>query len=149
MQPQRLFALTLIAGGLAAHGVAQAQFSIDWYTIDGGGGTSTGGSFTLTGTIGQPDAGAASGGTFACAGGFWGGAGAPAACYPNCDGSTNTPVVNTADFTCFLQQYSAAVPLAGAQQEAHYANCDGSTTFPQVNTADFTCFLQKYAAGCP
>ena len=71
-----------------------------------------------------------------------------APCYANCDASTTPPVVNTGDFTCFLQQYSAAQPLASAQQQAHYANCDGSTTFPQVNTADFTCFLQKYAAGC-
>jgi hypothetical protein len=36
---------------------ARAQFSIDWFTIDGGGGTSTGGVFSVTGTIGQPDAG--------------------------------------------------------------------------------------------
>jgi hypothetical protein len=70
------------------------------------------------------------------------------ACYANCDGSTAPPAVNTGDFTCFLQQYSTAVTLPSAQQQAHYANCDGSTTFPQVNTADFTCFLQKYAAGC-
>jgi hypothetical protein len=72
--------------------------------------------------------------------------GAP--CYANCDSSTTQPVVNTGDFTCFLQQYSAAVQLPAAQQQAHYANCDGSTTFPMVNTGDFTCFLQKYAAGC-
>ena len=73
--------------------------------------------------------------------------GAPV-CYANCDGSTTAPVVNTADFTCFLQQYSAAIQLSEPEQQAHYANCDGSTTFPEVNTADFTCFLQKYAAGC-
>ena len=28
-------------------------------------------------------------------------------CYANCDGSTNTPVLNVADFTCFLQRYAA------------------------------------------
>ena len=54
----------------------------------------------------------------------------------------------TADITCFLQQYSAAIVLPSAQQQAHYSNCDNSTTFPQVNTADFTCFLHRYAAGC-
>ena len=51
---------------------AQAQFSIDWSTIDGGGGTSTGGVYTVSGTIGQPDAGAMSGGPFTLVGGFWG-----------------------------------------------------------------------------
>ena len=39
---------------------AQTNYSIDWYTIDGGG-TSTGGVYSASGTIGQPDAGAMSG----------------------------------------------------------------------------------------
>jgi hypothetical protein len=86
------------------------------------------------------------------AGGVWNGLGSScpcsAPCYANCDQSTTQPVVNTGDFTCFLQQYSSAVTLASPQQQAHYANCDSSTTFPQVNTGDFTCFLQKYATGC-
>jgi hypothetical protein len=51
---------------------AQAQYSIDWWTIDGGGGTSSNGPYTLTGTIGQPDAGVMSGGNFTLVGGFWG-----------------------------------------------------------------------------
>jgi hypothetical protein len=62
------------------------------------------------------------------------------ACYANCDGSTQSPVLNVADFTCFLQKYAAGDP---------YANCDNSTQAPVLNVADFTCFLQKYAAGCP
>ena len=48
------------------------QYSIDWSTIDGGGGTSTGGVYTVSGTIGQPDAGTMSGGTYTLSGGFWG-----------------------------------------------------------------------------
>jgi hypothetical protein len=51
---------------------ASGQYSLDWSTIDGGGGTSTGGVYTVTGTIGQPDAGTMSGGNFTLAGGFWG-----------------------------------------------------------------------------
>src|SRR3989442_15289849 len=50
---------------------ANAQYAIDWFTIDGGGGASSGGSFTLSGTIGQPDAGTLSGGNYALQGGFW------------------------------------------------------------------------------
>jgi len=42
-------------------------------THDGGGGTSVGGDLSLTGTIGQPDAGTASGGTLELSGGFWSG----------------------------------------------------------------------------
>jgi hypothetical protein len=53
---------------------AAQQYKIDWYTIDGGGGTSSGGQYTLSGTIGQPDAGRLAGGSFVIEGGFWGGA---------------------------------------------------------------------------
>jgi len=55
---------------------ALASYGLDWWTVDGGGGTSsTGGSYSLDGTIGQPDAGGtSSGGTYSLAGGFWGGA---------------------------------------------------------------------------
>ena len=48
------------------------SYAIDWFTIDGGGGTSTGGVYSVSGTIGQPDAGAMSGGNFTLEGGFWG-----------------------------------------------------------------------------
>jgi hypothetical protein len=51
--------------------VAQ-NYTIDWMTIDGGGGTSTGGVYSVSGTIGQPDAGTMSGGNFTLDGGFWG-----------------------------------------------------------------------------
>jgi hypothetical protein len=49
------------------------NFTIDWFTIDGGGGTSTGGVYSLNGTIGQPDANAQplTGGNFSLVGGFW------------------------------------------------------------------------------
>src|ERR1035441_8169041 len=52
---------------------ATAQsYSIDWYKIAGGGGTSTGGTYQVSGTIGQPDAsGAMSGGNYSVTGGFW------------------------------------------------------------------------------
>ena len=49
-----------------------AQFSIDWSTIDGGGNTSTGGVYALTGTIGQSDAsGSMTNGPYSVTGGFW------------------------------------------------------------------------------
>ena len=47
------------------------DYEISWYTIDGGGGTSTGGAYVLTGTIGQPDADWCSGGSYELLGGFW------------------------------------------------------------------------------
>lgn len=50
---------------------ALAQYSIDWSTINGGGNTATGGSYSLSGTIGQPDAETSVGGTYELFGGFW------------------------------------------------------------------------------
>jgi len=56
---------------LAAAALAQ-QFEITRSTIDGGGVMrSTGGTFELSGTIGQPDAGTMTGGNFELNGGFW------------------------------------------------------------------------------
>jgi hypothetical protein len=54
--------------------LAQSQhYSTDRHTIDGGGGTSTGGVYSVTGTIGQPDASTTimTGGNFSLTGGFW------------------------------------------------------------------------------
>ena len=65
-------AITTSLSLLASLALVSAQsFSIDWFTIDGGGGTSTGGVYSLSGTIGQPDAGRMSGGNFTLQGGFW------------------------------------------------------------------------------
>ena len=51
--------------------VAFADYSISWYTIDGGGGTSSGGPYQMTGTIGQPDAGYHDEAPYELLGGFW------------------------------------------------------------------------------
>jgi hypothetical protein len=59
---------------LAMAWMAQAQsYSIEWFTLDGGGGTSAGGDYTLSGTIGQSDATPTtlSGGDYTLQGGFW------------------------------------------------------------------------------
>jgi len=60
------FTLALWLSALVAH--AQ-NYSIDWYDI-GGGGTSSGGQYSLSGAIGQPDAGAMAGGGYSLSGGF-------------------------------------------------------------------------------
>jgi hypothetical protein len=49
------------------------DYDLYWWTVDGGGGTSSGGIFSLSGTAGQPDAGLLSGGVYTVGGGFWGG----------------------------------------------------------------------------
>ena len=47
------------------------QYAIGWFTIEGGGGTSTGGVYAVSGTIGQPGAGTMSGGNYSMGCGFW------------------------------------------------------------------------------
>ncbi len=79
-----LWAIVLTALAAALAPVSGGNFDLTWHTVDGGGGSSTGGGFELAGTIGQHDAGPAmTGGTFSLLGGFWPGAGsAPGAPCP-------------------------------------------------------------------
>ncbi len=48
-------------------------YTITWWTIDGGGGTSTTSGYTLSGSIGQPIVGEISGGGYTLTSGFWAG----------------------------------------------------------------------------
>jgi hypothetical protein len=62
----------LILGAVLLAPAAMAQYSIDWWKVSGGGGTSTGGVYSVSGTIGQHDAGGPmTGGNFSLTGGFW------------------------------------------------------------------------------
>jgi hypothetical protein len=65
---------TLVLALLAASAVlaAAGDFSIPFWSVDSGGGTSRGGEFVLNGSIGQPDAGRMSGGDYVLQGGVWG-----------------------------------------------------------------------------
>jgi len=58
---------------LAAPALASAQsYQIEWYKFSGGGGSSTGGVYSISGTFGQTDAGGAmAGGGYSLTGGFW------------------------------------------------------------------------------
>jgi probable HAF family extracellular repeat protein len=71
------------------------------------------------------------------------------ACYANCDSSTEPPILNVDDFTCFINRFAEATVLPYQQQVLHYANCDGSTTVPVMNVDDFTCYIMQFAVGCP
>ena len=63
---------------LAAASLTLAQghnFTLDWWTVDGGGGMSSDGRFTLQSTTGQPDAGEMENGRFTLLSGYWDGSG--------------------------------------------------------------------------
>jgi len=70
MKTQRLLVCAAIA--LTSAVSAQAHLRIPWHTIAGGGGGSTGGVYSVHGTMGQPDAGGPlTGGGFSLTGGYW------------------------------------------------------------------------------
>jgi hypothetical protein len=70
-----LIVVTLIAFLLltiqAVQAAAPAAYTLDWWTVDSGGGTSQGGSYSLSGTVGQAEPGLLNGGDYSLAGGFW------------------------------------------------------------------------------
>jgi hypothetical protein len=73
-----LFCLVVATGpSLApARAGAGAGYDLSWWTVDGGGSAMAGGAgsgtYTLTGTSGQPDAGILAQSPYLLAGGFWG-----------------------------------------------------------------------------
>lgn len=70
--------MVTIIGVITTAALAIGNFQIDWWTIDNGGGTSQGGDYAVSGSIGQPDTGPRmSGGDYTVVGGFWGGAETP------------------------------------------------------------------------
>ena len=57
---------------LAPLALPAQTYSIDWYKVAGGGGTSTGGVYAVSGTIGQQDAGGLlTNGVYSLTGGYW------------------------------------------------------------------------------
>jgi hypothetical protein len=134
----------LVAGmmtvGLGAAS-ARAQLAVNWYTIDGGGGTSSGGTFVVSGTIGQPDAGSMSGGIFVVNGGFWPGLIVPPHCGSadfNCDGD----VATDADIEAFFACLAGNCPPPPCDSSADF-NGDGDS----ATDADIEAFFRVLAGG--
>ena len=126
-------ALTALIGTAALASTVLAQPAITWYTIDGGGGTSGGGGYTLSGTIGQPDAGAAmTGGSYTLVGGFWPGVGSCRADW-NEDG-----LVNSNDISTFLTAWLGSLQMGNLA-----ADFNGDQA---VNSNDISAFLTAWLA---
>jgi hypothetical protein len=113
-------------------GVAYADYALDWHTIDGGGEMrSTGGSYELSGTVGQPDAGEMSGGTYSLTGGFWFGQ-APG----DCDYDGDVDLGDFADFAACLLG-----PGGGLGPDCTCFDLDDSG---DVDLADFAAFQEVF-----
>lgn len=66
-----LFILLVVSASVVYAYVA--NYSLSWWTVDAGGGTSSNDPYSLSGTIGQADTRYLRGGDYVLAGGFWGG----------------------------------------------------------------------------
>jgi hypothetical protein len=133
MKALRLLSILATAGATAA--IAQ-DFEITRSTVDGGGVMrSTGGDFELSGTIGQPDAGAMSGGEFDLTGGFW---------FPlslddcNSDGWVN--LIDYDDFDGCLSGPEGGLPLP----ECNCFDLDGDD---DVDLSDIRHFQPAFSGG--
>jgi|SRR5581483_856540 len=107
-----------LLAGLLLPALCQAQnYSISWYKIAGGGGASSGGPFSLQGTIGQAEAGTTmTGGAFSLTGGFWSLVGVvQTAGLPNLTigYAGNAIVISWADTGSYTLQQNAAIGGAG------------------------------------
>ena len=67
---KRMTGISLLLG-MALPASATGLMELDPTTLDGGGGQSSGGDFTLRATVGQPDAGTLTGGQITVKAGFW------------------------------------------------------------------------------
>lgn len=118
--------------------LTHAAFSIDWSTIDSGGGPVNGGTFAINGSIGQHDASApVAGGTFAISPGYWQSTPPPA-----CPGDFNTDGLrNTSDLVSFLSNFGQTVPPGNPVGDFNNDNV--------INTSDLVAFLSVFGVPCP
>lgn len=121
-------------------------YTLDWWTVDGGGDMwTTGSGFELSGTIGQPDAGAPmTGGGFALTGGFWTGVVPVYRGDLNCDGHVDFGDINP--FVLYLSNF--------ATWQATYPNCppqngdiNGDGTYGQASFGDINPFVALLTGG--
>ncbi len=103
------------------------QYNLSRSTIDGGGGTSSGGAYVLNGTIAQPDAGWMAGGDYELLGGFWPGG-------PAC-------IVNFEDFARFAGYWlETGIDLPADLYEDEY---------DIVDELDLSVFVDEWLWYCP
>ncbi len=67
---KKIIVLLVLTLSLPVMSMSDGDYEISWSSIDGGGGRSSGGDYSLVSTIGQPDAAYSQGGDYEMLGGF-------------------------------------------------------------------------------
>ena len=141
MRPRDLIIPALLAClAPAAHAQSGGQYELSWSTIDAGGAMEmTGGSFSLSGAVGQFDAGSTNTGPYAVDAGFW-----PipfATPGEGCSEADLAEPFGTLDFSdviAFLTAFGAMDPAA-----------DLAPPLGVFDFSDVIAFLTAFGAGCP
>lgn len=108
-------------------------FEITRFVVAGGGGTLSGGSYELTGTIGQAEAGQTlQSGSFELRGGFWPSASSAARL---CADQNGDGLVSPADFNTWILNFNGMDPVADTNQDG------------LVTPADFNAWIVAYNQG--
>lgn len=143
-QESALAWLAAVAAALAVSATLYADVTSDWWTVDSGVTLwSTGGTFELSGTIGQADAGpiVPSGGNISVTGGFWPVAAPSGPDLPgDCDGDGD---VDADDFEAF-----AGCMAGPGVPPATGCDCSDLTGDGDADLADFAALQQAYT-GAP
>jgi hypothetical protein len=143
---RRRCAITLLIVFLVIVLPALGDYDLSWSTIDGGGGMSKGGPYTLTNTIGQPDAAHSTGGTYKLSGGFW----ITRYWYPPCwdwpaqcngDAAGDDYIVGLSDFQVFKDAFGCVYP------ESCYDPCADFDRDGDVDLTDFQIFKNAFDMG--
>gem|GEM_PF-1750242 len=139
----RIIGVVLVSvGALCCPESARADddFSINWYTIDGGGAMlAAAGDFELSGTIGQLDASVSmAGGDFEITGGFWVGAVADPFCFGDLDENGE---VDLNDLATLLGRYGTTSGMTYADGDL---DDDGD-----IDLDDLAYLLGLYGTICP
>jgi len=140
MKHTRLKLISALASAfVACTALADDPFDLSWFSIDGGGGSSTNGIFTINGTIGQPDAGRSTAPPFfSLMGGYWGAASAA----PTCAADFNDDgFVDDSDFVQFATMYDVLECIAPAMIPDCPGDLDGDGF---VDDKDFVLFAGAY-----
>ncbi len=122
-QPPTLL-LAILLGWLTRP--AFAAYDLNWNTVDGGGERSTGGNYTLEGTIGQHDAGTVNGGHYTLKGGFW---------------ITNVPIPNvelSVSANAGTEAATTAITVTATASSAVSGNQTVNLAVTGVNASDYT-----------
>lgn len=122
----------------ASLAVAGPMFAVSWFSMDCGGSTSSSGGFSMTGTIGQPDARTVSAGPLMLAGGFeYDFTAMPPACPGDVNGDNMVGLADIAEIiNCWAQPASCNIA----------ADLDSSDS---IGLGDLAVIINFWGTSCP